>query len=728
MAPIELAVVGLAARFAGFADLDEVEAALYDGRCHTQADAAPADVPGGPEPAADLARAGLTDCRTPAGGPIAVLAGGSDADTAGRTATVVAGRLRLSGPVAGRALPELRGGWVEAAADLLGSGAAAQVLLVVTDGAEGAAFVLARAAAASHRPGPAAAPDRPAYAVIEGRPSTPPELGHVELDPGGDGLGWARAALHAVLALRGNFVPGTPADHPVREAATRAGLAARLPVTSRPWLRRSHHTRRAALVTTDTSPPLVFAEPALAQPRTRALVRTAPVTLVAVYAHDTSGLTSILDVLAAQPGTALGRARLGYGVGPEDGLVRLGLVAADTPQLLAEIETCRRAIRSGAAALVTPRGSALTGRPLGARDSVAFMYPGAFSAYPGAGRDAFRLFEPTLARMSASTADPAAAFALDHLYPPFSGRPSARDVAAAERALADRPLEVMAAGMSYAVLFTRVLRDVFGVRPGVAFGYSLGESSMLRALGVWDERDADGRMATLRSSPLFRTRLSGPLDAVREFWTRQPGAGAGWDVLVLLAEPDAVAAALTGRRGVWISIVNSPPEVVVCGDPDECAKLVARLGCEHVRMPHRAALHAPPAETELPEFVRLNRNPTAAVDRPVFLSAARPGPLVLDEETLARTLAEMAVHRLDFPALVERAHAAGARLFVEVGPGAMLGRLVESTLAGREHVAVSVDRRGVDAQTSLVRALSRLHAHHVPLDLSGWRSTGTGAG
>lgn len=751
----QLGIVGLAARFGGFADLDAVEAALYDGR---RGQPAPADGPaGGPadlDGATALARTALTDCRVPAGGPVAVLAGGPDAAAAGRTATELAARLRLTGPVVGRSLAALRTGWLDETAGLLGSGAAAQVLVVATDGCgAGAAFVLAPAA------------ESRGYAVV-GHPTTPvapPGPAHVELDcrideldracgalaalmpdparpalgvsaRAGD-LGWAEAIVRAALALRGNFVPGTRTDDPAREPARRSGLHERFPLVSRPWLRTARGPRRAAVLCVEPPRLTVLTEVEAAHPRARPLVPTAPVTLVAVRAPDVSALLRRLETLEAEPGAALARARRGQVEGAGPAPLHVGLVAADAAGLRSEIEACRRAIGTaagGPAELTTPRGSALTRRPLAGAGSVAFMYPGAFSAYPGVGRDAFRLFEQSLAGMAALTGDPAGAFAVDRLYPSFSGRPTAREIAAAERALADEPLAVMSASMSYSVLFTRVLRDVFGVQPDLAFGYSLGESSMLRSLGVWDERDADARMAALHGSALFRTRLSGPLDAVREYWTRQlDAAGTGWDVVVVLAEPEAVEAALAGERGTWVSIVNGPREVVVCGDPDGCAKLVARLGCEHVRMPYRQALHAPPAETELAEFVRLNRNRSTAVDRPVFLSAASRRPLVLEQESLARRLSEMAVRRLDFPALVERAYAAGARVFVEVGPGAMLTRLVGAILEGREHVAIPVDRRGVDAQTSLVRLLSRLHAHHVPLDVAGWgpgASTGAAIG
>src|SRR5205823_11178624 len=70
------------------------------------------------------------------------------------------------------------------------------------------------------------------------------------------------------------------------------------------------------------------------------------------------------------------------------------------------------------------------------------------------------------------------------------------------------------------------------------------------------------------------------------------------------------------------------------------------------------------------------------------------------------------------PALLRRVYADGARIFVELGPGSTCSGYVEATLAGQEHVPLSLDKRGVDSHRAIVRALARLVAHRVPLDLA----------
>ena len=75
-------------------------------------------------------------------------------------------------------------------------------------------------------------------------------------------------------------------------------------------------------------------------------------------------------------------------------------------------------------------------------------------------------------------------------------------------------------GVSSAVLNTHVMRKGFGLEPDIAFGYSMGEISMLYGLGVWESMS--NMSDILNSSKLFEERLAGPMNAVREAWDLGP--------------------------------------------------------------------------------------------------------------------------------------------------------------------------------------------------------------
>lgn len=132
-------------------------------------------------------------------------------------------------------------------------------------------------------------------------------------------------------------------------------------------------------------------------------------------------------------------------------------------------------------------------------------------------------------------------------------------------------------GSLMAVLFTMILRDIFKVHPDFAFGYSLGEIAMLFGNGVWDE--ADDTSAKLSASPLFRTRLSGPQNAVRDYWgiprkNDDSSDNSLWNNYFLMAPAEKVAEAIKGRQHVYMTHINTPRQVVIAGAQGSCQNVI----------------------------------------------------------------------------------------------------------------------------------------------------------
>src|SRR5690606_37991476 len=152
---------------------------------------------------------------------------------------------------------------------------------------------------------------------------------------------------------------------------------------------------------------------------------------------------------------------------------------------------------------------------------------------------------------------------------------------------------LLAVGTNTAVLRTRLLRDVLGIKPDGGFGYSLGESSMLFAMDVWDAAARDD--AKLAATPLFRDMLRGPKRMVREAWhlPEETPDSAVWASYVLLAGAEAVRAAMAGLDRVFLTHVNTPQEVVVGGDPAQVKELIRRVGCQAAKAPANHVMHCP---------------------------------------------------------------------------------------------------------------------------------------
>ncbi|RRR73545.1 MAG: PfaB family protein [Candidatus Viridilinea halotolerans] len=446
--------------------------------------------------------------------------------------------------------------------------------------------------------------------------------------------------------------------------------------------------------------------------------------LIPLAANELTALQGLLDdleaaVQAGQPLAAVQRDAISAWNEARGARHTLALVANTPNDLLRELGMARKALPGVVAtgrSWETPGGSAFTARPLGQRGEVALVYPGAFTSYAGLGRTLLPAFPGLHEVLERAASRPDAAIGAHRLYLRQQTRPSEADLERQKLRLRGDTTSLMAAGVGFATLFTTLLREGFGLRPGCALGYSMGESTMQWALGVW--RDGDEVMRRLATSPVFTQRLVGQRTAARDYL----GLGAEgdddfWHVYVVRAPAERVRERLRDERQVFLTHVNTPNEVVLAGLATALPPVLADLGGESFRAPFGAVMHCPPVEADVADLVTFHHMPVADVPPLRLYTAAHYGPGEVNSDAIAHNIARAVCQPVDFPRLVERAYADGARIFLELGPGNSCTRWISECFAGREHLALAIARRGADERMTLVQLLARLVAHQVPLDL-----------
>ncbi len=369
----------------------------------------------------------------------------------------------------------------------------------------------------------------------------------------------------------------------------------------------------------------------------------------------------------------------------------------------------------------TPLGSFFTPRPLGKDGKVSFVYPGAFNSYPGVGRDLFYLFPNLYDHLSGITSDIGDLLNERLLYPRSMAALTSVDLTAIEIQLTADPITMLISGSCLAVLYTDVLRNVFEINPASAFGYSLGEISMMFASRVWTE--ADGTSKALRESPLFHTRLTGPQNAVREYWNlptlnESDPHEVLWVNYLLMIGPEKVKEALADETRVYLTHINTPRQVAIGGDPAGCRRVIDRLKCKSLQAPFDYAIHCKPIHSEYDMLTELHSVPVMNQPGMILYSAATYQPMPIDRQTIAQQIAHELCNCLDFPRLIQLAYNDGARIFVELGAGSNCARWVNDTLEGQPHAAYSINRKGVDDHASILRLMARMVSQRVPVNLS----------
>ncbi|MEC7215328.1 MAG: hypothetical protein VXW26_13035, partial [SAR324 cluster bacterium] len=166
----------------------------------------------------------------------------------------------------------------------------------------------------------------------------------------------------------------------------------------------------------------------------------------------------------------------------------------------------------------------------------------------------------------------------EFLFPQSPSIQSEEELKQLQQQFYDSPNPMFESGISSAVLATQVMRNAFGIEPHAAFGYSMGEVSMLFSLGVWGSMDPMSKV--LNASPLFHERIAGPMNSVREYWKLKDTDFQNeslWNWYTLRAEPELVAKALEKRERVYLVLINTPQEVVIAGEPSACKELIEEL-------------------------------------------------------------------------------------------------------------------------------------------------------
>jgi len=363
----------------------------------------------------------------------------------------------------------------------------------------------------------------------------------------------------------------------------------------------------------------------------------------------------------------------------------------------------------------SPKGSYFTSNPLGDQ-GLAFVYPGAFNSYPGMARDLFGYFPALHDLVRKTTQNISQSLAADFLYPKnvaFKNN-SQQDTHAQD--FYNHPVELIESGISLSVLHTIILKDIFGVSPDTAFGYSLGESSMLWANGVW--QNGEESSAKWRSSALYKTQLFGPMDSVRSYWNEDQLEEEFWGSYILKAPLEAVKSFLVDEPQVFLTIINTSEEVVIAGKRTACQRVISKLACHALPMPFNTAIHNPAVHSSYPDFIELYTHEVQEESQIQFLSAAEYDQLPITKDALARSMAKMTCNPVDFPRLVEKAYQNGARLFIEVGPQKTCSRWIEKILKSQPHGVIPINKKQQPDYDGVLKVVSMLLSHHVPLNLT----------
>ena len=390
-------------------------------------------------------------------------------------------------------------------------------------------------------------------------------------------------------------------------------------------------------------------------------------------------------------------AALAAGQESPDGPARLVIVAADAVQFATRADAARTWLARGGP---QPDGVAFRATPI--TGEVGFVFTGGMAAYPGMGRELLLAFPGLIEDIEDRSG-------------------SLREVAGWAFAGPDsEPREVLDQIWGTALLsqvHAAITRDVLGIAPNAALGYSAGESNALVALGVWT--DMRTLVAEMTASAMFSRQVAGEFAAIRRSWARQGIVGGRWKNYLVGADADHARKALQGEAAAHLIAINSPDSCIIGGDVTACERVLSRLDAAYtLPIPYELAVHVPELAEVRDDWWRLHCRPTTPPPGVRFYSCATSSSFHPTAETVADHLTAQAVGTMDFAGAVEQAWDDGVRVFIEHGPRGLCTDWIRRTLGDRDYLAVSLDAQDGRSVRQLTRVLAELVAAGVPVNAS----------
>lgn len=241
-----------------------------------------------------------------------------------------------------------------------------------------------------------------------------------------------------------------------------------------------------------------------------------------------------------------------------------------------------------------------------------------------------------------------------------------------------------------------------GIEPDMVAGHSYGELAALCFAGAF---------APENLVSLSRERASAILNAIEQ--------DQGKMAAISNIPSQELNELLSGETEVWAVNFNSPKQIVLAGTSKGITDFVGKMtekgvACKEINV--ACAFHSPLLVKSKELYAAVLKNIAFKKPKIQVWSNTTSQPYPSKAADIKERLTEHLVKPVLFSQQLENMYEAGARIFVETGPGRVLTGLVQATL-GNEVAAIQTENKGSEGITYLLKALAQYLATGKEFDL-----------
>jgi PfaB family protein len=342
-----------------------------------------------------------------------------------------------------------------------------------------------------------------------------------------------------------------------------------------------------------------------------------------------------------------------------------------------------------------------TREPLAKKNKLAFVFPGSGNHFQGMGQDIACHWPKILNHLESENNNFESQFASSRFWNDNNSSLTHEDVIF---------------GQVWLGTFVSDVVSSFGIKPDAVIGYSLGETAGLFATRSWTDRDL--MLERMKQSSLFKTDLAGPCESAKNCWGLSNHINVDWQVGVINCPAEKLINEIEHLPWVYHLISNTPDECVIGGNRIAIESLVKELNVSFLAVDIITTVHCELAKPVAKAYKELHLFETTPPENTIFYSCHTGSAYEVTKENAANSIVNMALQPFDFTRVINSAYDDGARIFIEMGPGASCTRMIDQILIDKPHASRAICVKGRDGVNGVLQTLALLNTHRLDMDLS----------